>query len=62
MTKADIYKALILRHKWTIDYIAELNPWQQILAADVDYKESSVQDLLEFATMEEYLRWKNMQG
>ena len=57
VTKADIYKILIRLHKWTFDEIANLNPFQQLLAAEVDVSDTGP-DVLEFASLAEYNRWK----
>ena len=56
VTKSDIYRILIKLHHWTFDEVASLNRWQQVLAADMDF--SKADDTVEFATMEEYLAWK----
>ena len=56
VTKELIYKLLIRLHKWTFDEIANLNRWQQFIAADVSLEDIS--DRLEFETMEDYLEWK----
>jgi len=48
---------LLRRYKWTFETIANLNPWQQLLAADVKV-EDVANDVIEFETEAEYLAWK----
>lgn len=57
VTKEDIYKMLISRYKWTFDTIANLNIWQQMIALGADVG-SLEEDIIEFATEADYLRWK----
>jgi hypothetical protein len=56
VTKEEVYKFLIKLYKWTFSEIANLNIWQQMLAADVSFAKGS--DLVEFETEADYLRWK----
>ena len=61
VTKADVYKTLIQLHKWTFDEIANLNQFQQLLAAEVSPQDVQ-SDALTFPDMASYLRWKAESG
>ena len=56
-----MYKILIRLHKWTFDEIANLNHWQQLIAADVNMEDVG-SDTMTFSNMAEYNSWKAESG
>lgn len=60
VTKEKLYGILIEMHGWTFDDIANMNTYQQLVAAGLHVNKNS--NLIQFSSMAEYHQWRQANG